>query len=173
MEATWAYYSPISYETRTMIGTDTGKISSGSSTREDTAASSRRAATSPEWDRTNALHLAHLGGLWREREISSKIDNPDYVRVDFISWFKRCHSTRTDGPPDLIARGAPIWRFSPVPFLSLFFFFAQCTPLTDVKKAYTQKSSMQRITSDDRTIVTFFTRYFIVEIVLQKVDNLL
>lgn len=47
-----------------------------------------------------------------------KIDNPDYVRADFISCFKRCHSSRTGRPPDLIARGAPIWRFWSVPFSS-------------------------------------------------------
>lgn len=118
MEATWAYYGPVSCGTRTMIGTDAAAISSGSSTREDTAASSRRAAT---WMGPHERPSSRSSrGIMARARGPPKIDSPDYVRVDFISCFKRCHSIRTGRPPDLIARSAPIWRFLPVPFLSLF-----------------------------------------------------
>lgn len=83
MEATWAYYGPVSCGTRTMIGTDVQR-SSRDSRREKTPP--RRAATS-------------LNGAARTRSCSrtedygesagpaEKIDSLDYVRADFISCF--------------------------------------------------------------------------------------
>jgi len=131
MEATWAYYGPISRGAQWLVPTrgDPLRI-----IEESPAASSTR----PRWMRFQRVHLV-LGGLWRAWGAAERSTGLITSTVT-LSRFKCCHSIQTGS---LLTSLLALLRFSVSRrFLSYILSHTMHALSVDAKTARTRKSSL-------------------------------